>query len=142
MRDADEIMRERQKHVRRQIDDRGLSLKAIAYDAGQMSYTTLLSYFPGNQDAQPAVMPLSALFAILNGNALPRDLVSMLLPDGDMIVKVPEGIDHEELCDAAQEYLSEKAKAHRHDSEMGPAIGPNEHERLCGKAAVLRAVAA
>ncbi len=141
MRDADEIVRERQKAIRREIDRRSIALKAIASDA-DLSLTTLLSYFPGNPDAQPALMPVSVLFAILNGNALPRDMVSMLLPDGDMIVKVPEGVDHEELCEAAQEYLTEKARAHRPESEMGPAIGPNEHDRLSRKATRLSVVAA
>lgn len=141
MRDVDDIMRERQLAVRRQIDVRGIALKAIAFDAG-LSLHTVLSYFPGGEGRKAAVIPMSAVFAIIDGKALPMDLVSMLLPNGAIVVRVPEDVDHDALCDAMQEYLVEKHRAHHPDSEMGPAIGPGEHQKLCGKVAKLKAVAA
>jgi hypothetical protein len=135
MRDADEIMRERQLAVRRQIDERSIALKAIAFDA-KLPLPTLLSYFPGGEGRKAAVMPMSAVFAMIEGNALPLDLISMLLPNGALVVRVPEEIDHDAVCDAMQAYLNEKARAHRVESECGPAIGPNEHAKLTKLAVV------
>ncbi|MBO9580310.1 MAG: hypothetical protein J7498_05415 [Sphingobium sp.] len=135
MRDVDDIMRERQLAVRREIDRRGIAIKAIAFDAG-ISRETLLSYFPGGENRKPAVIPTSVVFAIIEGNALPLELVSMLLPDGAMVVRVPEEIDHDVLCEAMQAYLEEKARAHRLDSPMGPAIAPCEHDKLTRLAVV------
>jgi hypothetical protein len=136
MADSSEIMRERQRGVRREMNRRGIAPKVVMADA-QMSSSTFFSYFPDPEGkAVPAVMPLSALFQIIEGKALPLDLISMLLPNGAVVVRVPEDVDHEALCDAMQGYLAEKARAHRQDSECGPAIGPNEDARLTQLAVV------
>src|SRR6478752_2611243 len=106
MRDVDSIMRERQLAVRRQIDARGIALKAVAFDA-DLPLPTVLSYFPGGEGRKPAVIPMSAVYAIAEGKALPDDLISMLLPNGAIVVRVPEEIDHNRVCEAFQDYLAE-----------------------------------
>jgi hypothetical protein len=68
----------------------------------------------------------------------PLDLLSLLLPSGLAVVKVPEGINHDEIADAMVEYLAEKQRAHHPESECGPAIGPNECQKLSGKVVQLR----
>lgn len=139
MRDTNDIMRERQRAIRREIDRRGIALKAIACDA-DMSMSTLMSYFPGG-DQQPAIMSVTALFKIIAGNALPLDLVSMLLPSGALVVRAPEEIDHDELEGACREYLAAKGAAHHPASPAGREIAPCEDAALTSRAAVLKAVA-
>lgn len=125
--DGNTIVRERQLAIRREMDRRGLSLKAIAMDSG-LPYSSVVSYFPGERDREPATMPCSALFKLCG--VLPADLISLLLPVGFAIVRVPEAIDHDELADAMVDYLATKQAAHRPDSECGPAIGPTEGSTL------------
>ena len=136
MADENKIVRERQKLIRRQMDERGISVKAVQLDGGWESSSTVLSYFPADQDAEPAVMSVAALYRLLSKQALPADLLSLLLPGDFAIVRVPEGIDHDVVCEAFQDYLAEKAKAHRPESECGPAIGPKEHDKLTKLAVV------
>ena len=138
MRDENTIVRERQLAVRREMDRRGIALKVIALDAG-MSYSTLLSYFPGERDKTPATISGAAIFALCG--VLPADLISLLLPDGFQIVRAPEAIDHDELADLASDYLATKNAAHHPDSENGRDIGPNENVALIGKAVGLGRVA-
>lgn len=138
MADSDTIMRERQLAVRREMDRRSISLKAVSLDA-QMSYSTIRSYFPGERNAVPAVMPLSALFTIAERKALPLELLSLLLPDGIQFIRAPEDIDHDALCDLARRYVDEKVRAHREDSPGGPAITDCERERLDSTVTQLRA---
>lgn len=126
MRDENTIVRERQLAVRREMDRRGIALKVIALDAG-MSYSTLLSYFPGERDKTPATI----------SGAVPAELLSLLLPDGFQIVRAPEAIDHDELALIARDYLATKDAAHHPDSENGRDIGPNENVALIGKAVSL-----
>ncbi|MGJ3625985.1 hypothetical protein AB5I41_01615 [Sphingomonas sp. MMS24-JH45] len=51
------IVRDRQLVVRREMDRRGISLKAVALDSG-IPYATIVSYFPGERDRQPATIPV------------------------------------------------------------------------------------
>jgi hypothetical protein len=140
MRDSNTIIRERQLVIRRELDRRGVALKAVSFDSG-IPYATLLSYFPApDGERDPAVMPVSALYCLVG--AIPDDLLSLLLPAGRVIVQVPDNVDHDALCEAMQAYLAEKAKAHRPESECGPAIGPGEDNVLRGKFTRVRAVAA
>lgn len=139
MPDANKIVRDRQLAIRREMDRRGIAIKAVQFDGGWDSPSTVLSYFPADAAKEPAIMSVASLYRLFD--ALPLDLLSMLLPDGFQIVRVPEEIDHEELCEHMHEWLREKAAAHRLDSECGPAIGPNEHKRLTAKAVALKAVA-
>lgn len=136
MAEVSEIMRERQRGVRREMNRRGIAPKVVMADA-QMHSSTFFSYFPDPEGkAVPAVMPMSALYQIIAGNALPLDIVSMLLPSGALVVQVPEEVDHDAVCDAMQNYLKVKAAAHRPESECGPAIGPKESEHLIKLAVV------
>lgn len=141
MPDANDIVRQRQCDIRREIDRRGIALKAVAFDSG-IPYETLLTYFPNPEGARkPAVMPVSAVYAILHGKALPGDLVSLLLPSGWQLIQVPEEVDHDEVERACREFLDEKGKAHRVDSPAGRDIAACEDGKLRTKAARLRAVA-
>lgn len=130
MADANKIVRERQKAIRREIDRRGIAIKAIQLDAGWDTPSTVLSYFPGNPEVEPAVMSVSALYRLIDTKALPAELLSMLLPAGFAIIQVPEGINHEELATAAAEYLAAKNAAHHPESEAQRDIGPNEKRAL------------
>ncbi len=125
--DGNTIVRERQLAIRREMDRRGLSLKAIAMDSG-LPYSSVVSYFPGERDREPATMPCSALFKLCG--VLPADLISLLLPVGFAIVRVPEAIDHDELAADFDTYLRAKMDAHHPASEAGRDIGPTEGSTL------------
>lgn len=140
MADVSTIMRQRQLDVRSVVDARGFHWKAIASKAG-LSYSTLLSYFPADKNAQPAQIPTGVVYALAESEALPLDVLSMLMPVGIAMLRIPEGIDHDEACAAMQDYLATKAAFHREDSECGPAIGPNEDATLRAKFAIVRAAA-
>lgn len=131
--DYDKIVRERQKAIRRQINERQLSIKAIHLDAGWENASSLLSYFPANQDVEPAVMSVAALYRLLHTGALPADLLSMLLPDGMAIVRVPEHMDHDKIADAFTDYLKDKNDFHHPESEAGRNLSPNETAALDDK---------
>lgn len=138
MRDVDDIVRDRQRAMRREIDRRGIALKAVSYDSG-IPMGSLLSYFPGGE-RDPAILPATALFKLLSGNALPHDILSLILPDGEQIVRVPESIDHDVMEAMARDYLAGKGAAHHPDSEAGREIGPKEEHDLDQRAARLVAV--
>lgn len=141
MADSSDIMRERQRGVRREMNRRGISPKVVMADA-KMSNSTFFSYFPDPEGKSvPAVMPMSALFQIIEGDALPLDLVSMLLPTGTMLVHVPEEVDHDQIEEACRDYLKTKGEAHREGSPAGRDISPCENEKLNAKVVPLRAVA-
>lgn len=139
MRDANSIVRERQLIIRRELDRRGISLKGIAFDAG-ISYSTVVSYFPGEKDKEPHTVSGAALYRL--AGVLPDDLFSLLLPDGFQVVRVPEGVDHDEFETMARDFLAAKGKAHHPDSPGGRELSDCERADLDGKAAALRAVVA
>jgi hypothetical protein len=112
--------------------DHGLTLKAISLDTG-IGYTTIQSYSKGQ-----AVMSIASLFRLVG--VIPDELLSLLLPDGRHIVRAPEEIDHDTLCDLATDYVETKMAAHKADSPMGPAIAPCEDTTLRSKAVKLKAV--
>lgn len=132
------IIRARQLAIRREIDRRFIALKIVASDSG-IPYDTLLTYFPVEGSREPAQIPGGAIFALCAGNALPADLLSILLPDGWQIVRAPESIDHDALCDQVVDYLARKQAAHHPESEDGVAIGPNERAELDGKVVQIKA---
>lgn len=142
MHDNVSIIRARQLGIRRQIDKRGIALKLVAADSG-IPYETLLTYFPQEGSREPAQIPGGAIYALCDGKALPADLLSLMLPDGWQIVRVPEAIDHDEICEWAEGFIAAKTKAHRADSPMGVEIAPCERDELNGKvsASPLRLVA-
>ena len=134
------IMRDRQCAMRREMDRRGIALKAVSFDSG-IPYSTLLSYFPdAKANREPALMPVSAQYSLCS--AIPQDILSLLLPEGHVIVKAPVELDHDQLAEAFHDYLHAKERAHHPESEAGREIGPNEDNILRLKvAAVPRAVA-
>lgn len=125
--DSSSIVKSRQSTIRRELDRRGVSLKAIGFDA-VIPYSTLLSYFPEEGAREPAMMPVSVLFKLVG--VLPADLVSLLLPDGFAIVRVPEGIDYDDMEKHCRNFLAVKGEAHRADSPDGPSISACEEDRL------------
>ena len=135
---ADTIIRDRQLVIRRELDRRSISLKAIAFDAG-LPYSTVLSYFPGERDKVPHTVSGGALFSLCG--VLPHDLISLLLPDGFQVVRVPEGIDHDKRADLANDYLAAKNAAHHPASEAGRDLGPGEQAALGAKAVCLKVAA-
>lgn len=128
------IMRDRQLTIRRQFDQRGIALKALALDAG-IPQPTLQSYFPTEGTREPAVIPMSAVYCL--APFLPADLMTLLLPDGFAIVRVPEAMDHCEVAEAMQDYLCAKSRAHRADSPGGAEIAPCEDADLRTKLAAV-----
>ena len=139
MRDDVTIMRSIQRTIREQLDDRDISLKVVAADS-RIPYATLCSYFPGNErgavEKQPAQLPASAIYRLCG--ALPDDLLNLLLPEGFAIVRVPSGLDYDEISASCREFIDAKERAHHPESEAGREIGPNEGNVLRCKFAKLR----
>jgi hypothetical protein len=126
-----DALKGRQEAMRREMDRRGLSLKAISYDSG-IGYSTLLTYFPSADCKRPpALMPVSAQYCLCG--VIPDDILSLLLPDGRLIVQAPEAIDHDQISEAVQDWLRAKEAAHHPESECGRDIGPQEDNVLRGK---------
>jgi hypothetical protein len=69
----------------------------------------------------------------------PLELLSLLFPQGLAIVRVPSGINHDEIAEAMHDFLQTKERAHHPESEAGREIGPNEDNVLRGKFARVRA---
>lgn len=138
MHDENTAVRDRQKLIRRMMDDRDIAIKAVQFDGGWKDPSTVLSWFPANRDAEPKAMSVASLYRLIKHRALPVDLLSVLLPDGFRIVSVPEEIDHDEISELVQDYLRTKERAHRPESELGRDIGPGEHADLSGKVVSFR----
>lgn len=134
-----DIIRERQKAMRRELDRRNACWKVIALDSG-VDYTTLLTYFPARADKVPVQIPGSVIFAL--AGAIPDDILSLLMPTGYLIHQVPEHIDHDVMADLAADYVRAYTGAHQADSPAGREIAPCEDEILSDKAARLRSVVA
>lgn len=127
-------MRDRQKRVFRIACDPtryGLTLGLIAADSG-LGYDSIRHYAAGE-----TTMPLNALFALVD--VIPDELLSHLLPEGRLIVKVPAEIDHDAACEAMVDYLAVKQAAHREDSPGGREIAPCEDQTLRAKLTLVRA---
>lgn len=136
MQTNNEIVKQRQRAMRREMDRRGIAMKAVSFDSG-IPYSSLVSYFPQDGGSEPAVMSAAAIFAL--AGAIPSDILSLLLPAGFVIVRAPEEIDHDQVSEAVQDYLRTKEQAHRPDSEAGREIGPGENVVLLDKLAVVKA---
>jgi hypothetical protein len=134
MRPVSEIIRDRQRVIRRELDRRKVSLKGIAFDSG-INYDTLISYFPGGE-RHPAEMPVSAAFSLCG--VLPDDLLNLLCPDGFAVVRKPEGVDYDDIAECARDLCAAKDKAHHPASEAGREIGPTESAQLECKVVQLR----
>lgn len=140
MRDSSTIMRDAQRAIREQLDERGIALKVVSATS-KIPYSTLCSYFPGNERGsipkQPAELPAGAIYS-LHG-AIPDDLLNLLSPDGWAIVRVPAGLDYDEISSGCREFIDAKERAHHPESEAGRDLGPNEQDDLGDKVVRLRA---
>jgi hypothetical protein len=130
------VIRERQKAIRRELDRRQISMKAVAQDSG-IGYAALLTYFPADPLKQPNQIPGSAIFAL--AGAIPDDVLSLLLPTGRLIVSVPEEVDHDAFASLVNDYQATKEEAHRVNSPAGRDLAECELEKLDGKVARIKA---
>lgn len=140
MSDSSTIMRGCQRAIRKELDRLGIALKVVSADSG-IPYSTLCSYFPGNErgfvEKQPAELPAGALYSLCG--AIPDNLLNLLLPDGWALVCVPSDVDYDDLSSACREFLSAKDQAHHPESEAGRDIGPGEQRSLSELVTRLRA---
>lgn len=120
-----------QQDMFREAERRGITVKALHYDTG-ISQDTIRSWVRGD-----AVMSIGGLFQLVG--VIPDDLLSMLLPDGRLIVRVPEGIDHDEFEDGCRDFLATKGQAHHPNSPAGREISDCEKDALDRKVVALRA---
>lgn len=112
----------------------GQSLKAISMDS-KIPYSTLRTYAGNN--GPTSEMPISALRKLTG--VLSDELLSLLMVEGVQLLHAPDCIDHDALCEIAEDYVKTKMAAHRADSPAGPAICPeSEQPVLDGKAARLK----
>lgn len=100
----------------------GLTFKRVQLASG-IPTSTLRTYTDGK-----AEMPLSALYRLVG--IVPDELLSMLLPDGHLIVRMPENIDYDEIGAWSDAFSAKKLAFHRHDSECEERLGPNEKREL------------
>ncbi|MEN3973089.1 hypothetical protein WJS89_10455 [Sphingomicrobium sp. XHP0235] len=134
--DGSTIMRAKQRIVREMLDERGISLKQVSHDS-KISYSTLCSYFPGNERGStprdPAELPMGKFYKLCGH--IPADILNVLLPDSMALVNAPDGVDYDDLSAACREYIDAKDAAHHPDSEDGRELGPNERKQLDSKVA-------
>jgi hypothetical protein len=120
-----EQVKDRQKLVFRLACDPsryGMTKKAISADS-TIGYDSLCDYANGETE-----MSLSALVRLIG--VLPNELLSLLLPEGQAIVAVPDEVDHDQLADAVAEYLAVKNAAHGPESPAGRDISDCEKQKL------------
>jgi hypothetical protein len=125
MPDERTILLDRQRRVFRIACDPlrySLTLGIIAADSG-LGYDSVRHYASGE-----TALPLAAFNALVG--VLPDELLSLLLPEGRKIVRVPENVDHDAIGAWAEAYAAKKLAAHRADSECQERIGPNERADL------------
>lgn len=113
--------------------DHGLTLKAISLDSG-IDYDSLCNYAKG--ETQMGLAAFNALIGVV-----PDELLSLLLSAGRVVVQIPEELDHDEIEEAARDFLATKGKAHHPASPAGRDIAECEKEALDCAAVRLRAVA-
>ena len=125
------IMRDVQRTIREQLIARGIALKFVAAKSG-IPFPTLCTYFPGNERGaeprEPVQLPSGALYKLCG--VIPDDLLNLLMPDGFAIVRVPSGIDYDEISRWAHDFNAKKLAAHHADSECQEQIGPTERSEL------------
>lgn len=120
-----------QQDMFREADRRGITVKAIHFDTG-ISQDTIRSWVRGE-----AVMSIAGLFGLVG--VIPDDLLSMLLPERHAIVRLPDGIDHDDFEDRCRDFLGTKGHAHHPDSPAGREISDCEKDVLDRKVVALRA---
>ena len=137
MHDETIIVRRRQRLIRSMMDERGILLAEVQHRGGWKDNSTVQSWFPPDDDTQAAVMSVAGLFRLISKEALPLDLLSLLLPVGFALVRVPENVDHDELAEAMMAWLAEKERAHHPASPAGRDIADCEDEKLRSKLVVV-----
>lgn len=113
--------------------DHGLTRKAISLDSG-INYDSVCNYAKGETE-----MSVSALISMVG--VIPDELLSLLLPEGRVIVRAPDGLNHDQIEEAARDYLAEKGRAHHPDSPAGREISDCEQALLDRKIVPLRTAA-
>ena len=116
------------------IAQRQMTLKAISLDS-DIPYNTLRSY--AGSGCATAEMPVSALRKLIG--VIPDELLSLLLPEGRVIVQAPDELDHDAIEDACRDLLETKGRAHHENSPAGRDISDCEREALGRKVVSLRA---
>lgn len=112
----------------------GLTLKAISLDAG-IPYNTLRAY--AGSGCETAEMPVSALYRLIG--VVPDELLSLLLPEGRLIVQAPAEMDHDTACELMRDFIDAKERAHHPESPAGREIADCEDNVLRGKFAKVKA---
>lgn len=82
-------------------------------------------------------LSLWGLKKLLRVKGLAPFLSRLFGPEAHALVCVPTGINHDEIAEACETYLSAKNKAHHPESEAGREIGPREDADLRQKFTVV-----
>jgi transcriptional regulator with XRE-family HTH domain len=106
----------------------------LIHQETKISTTSLSEYATGKTK-----LSLVAVRRLAEVPDFPLELLSLLFPQGLAIVRVPSGINHDEIAEAMHDFLQTKERAHHPESEAGREIGPNEDNVLRGKFARVRA---
>lgn len=89
--DISHRMQERQIRLGRVMAKNGITLKAISIDSG-IPYNTVRSYFPGERDLFPSIMPITALVQLFG--VIPDEWLSILTePEGRVFSRSDEADD-------------------------------------------------
>lgn len=105
-----------------QIDvfqDCKIARKVLAHRTGQHN-NTIDKHANGD-----SVMSVASFRSYMEAGVEP-DLLSLLLPDGFQVVRVPESVDTDHLAELFHEFLQMKTAAHHPESEAGRDISENE----------------
>lgn len=132
-------MHDRQLRLARILDRNGVTLKALSFDSG-IPYSTLRSYFPGERNAVPHTMPITALCMLFG--KLPDEWLSTLIEPEGRAFAAPADHDHDGLAADAIDYAADHARARHPNSPGGIEITPEEGHALDSNAVKLRGVAA
>jgi len=95
------------------------------------------SYPSGHPDHRPMHMGAQMSLMAFLGPEFTSEWIKLA---GQVAFHKPEGIDHDEVEEAARDFLAAKGKAHHPDSPGGREIAECEQDDLDDKVAVLRAV--
>lgn len=124
-----------QKTMFRQAAVKGFTQELIHAET-KLPTTSLSDWANGK-----AKMSLVGMLALAEVPDFPLELLSLILPSGMALVRVPSGIDHDQLAESFHDYLQTKEKAHHPESPAGREISDCEDASLRNKPACLRLVA-
>ncbi len=128
--DENAIVRARQHLIRMEMDQRGILVKQVQIFGGWDTPSTVTSYFPADRDKEPQTMSVAALYRLLDKDALPADVISLLLPERYSIVEKPKNIDHDAVASWCIQFLNKWNAAKHPESEAGTETGPKESSEL------------